>query len=382
MSHEPTATTAGGNAPEPPERGELLARLNADLQRSRDLLRTIFDGLDDGLLLVGNDGTILAVNQRFAALCETPPEALVGHDWRERCAALLPAFPVAVVEASLQDGVARRERVRSSDGQGRARILDLHTLHPAEGAAMPEQLVVRLRDVTEQVRLEAQMVAAERLAANERLAATVAHEVNTPLQAIENSLHLAGKLADEEQRARYLRLAREEIQRVGFILRQLLELHRPSSAPAPINVNDLVERVLLLTGGSLRRQGIYVMRDLAAGLPTVLGRADELTQVLLNLIFNAMQAMARGGRLTMRTALEQPEGGVARVVISVIDNGMGVDPANIERIFEPFYTTRAEGSGLGLAVSRQLVEGHGGALWIESTLGEGATFFVGLPVAG
>lgn len=357
-----------------------LSDLNADLRRSRDLLRTIFDGLDDGLLLVGHDGNVLAVNQRFAALCNTPPEGLVGHDWRERCLALLPAFPVALVEASLADGDARQARVRSTDEQGRTRIFDLHTLGAAEGEGVPEQLVVQVREVTEQVRLEAQMVAAERMAANERLAATVAHEVNTPLQAIESSLHLAGKLADEEQRARYLRLAREEIRRIGYILRQLLDLHRPSLAPSQVAVNELIERVLVLTGGSLKQQRVYVVRALAQGLPPVTGYADELTQVLLNLIFNAMQAMEHGGRLTLRTALEQPPAGAASVVITVRDTGPGVDPAISARIFEPFYTTRAEGSGLGLAVCRQLVEGHGGRIWIESVPGEGASFYIALPL--
>lgn len=360
---------------------ERLARLAEDLQRSRDLLRTIFDGLDDGLLLLSHGGSILAANQRFAAMCNSHPGGLVGYDWRERCAALMPAFPVELVEQSQADGVARRTQVRSSDAQGRTRVLDLQTLHPAESSAAPDQLVVQVRDVTEQLRLQAQTVAAERMAANERLAAAVAHEVNTPLQAIENSLHLASRLMDDEQRARYLRLAREEIQRVGFMLRQLLEQYRPPSAAGPLDMNELVERVLLLTGSSLRRQGVLVVRDLAVGLPTFVGRADELTQVLLNLIFNAMQAMPRGGRLTLRTAFEQ-EHEAERLLVTVRDNGLGVDPAIVGRIFEPFYTTRPEGSGLGLAICQQLVEGHGGQVWLENAPGEGAAFHVALPLGG
>ena len=145
-------------------------------------------------------------------------------------------------------------------------------------------------------------------------------------------------------------------------------------------MNELIERVLVLTGGSLKQQRVYVVRALAQGLPPVTGYADELTQVLLNLIFNAMQAMEHGGRLTLRTALEQPPAGAASVVITVRDTGPGVDPAISARIFEPFYTTRAEGSGLGLAVCRQLVEGHGGRIWIESVPGEGASFYIALPL--
>ncbi|NTU79867.1 MAG: PAS domain-containing protein [Chloroflexales bacterium] len=357
-----------------------LSAMNVDLQRSRDLLRTLFDGIDDALLLLDRSGTILAANQRFAALSGASASELVGCHWWAHCATTGAAFPQEMIQASLEDGLARGERVRFSMPDGVVHILDMHTLPLVEDGRYLEQLVVHLRDVTDQMQLEAQMIETERFAANQRLAATVAHEVNTPLQAIESCLHLASKLADEERRTRYLSLARDEIKRIGHILRQLLDLYRPSKSAAPIALNDLVERVLLLVGSSLSRQGISVERELSPGLPTLTGRADELTQVLVNLIFNAKQAMGRGGHLTLRTSYEEAERPGPRLVLTVRDSGPGIEGDLLGRIFEPFFTTRPDGSGLGLAVSQRIVAAHGGTITVESTPGAGACFAVVLPL--
>jgi two-component system sporulation sensor kinase A len=360
---------------------ERLARLNDDLQQSRDLMRTIFDGIDDGLLLLDRLGTVRAANQGFAALWGLGASELIGLQLRSMSAPPETAFPHELIQASLADGLARGERVRFVLPDGRARIFDLHTLPLAIEGRYLEQLVVHLRDVSEQVKLEAQMIESERFMANQHLAAAVAHEVNTPLQAIESCLHLAGKLGDAVQRDRYLRLAREEIQRVGHILRQLLDLYRPAQgARSTLLLNDLVERALLLVGSSLARNGVRVEQDLAVDLPTIVGRAEELTQVLLNLILNAMHAMGRGGRLSIRTRYERhPEIGPS-VALTVSDNGPGVAATALERIFEPFFTTKPDGHGLGLAVTQRIVAAHGGAITVNSVPGEGASFSVTLPL--
>ncbi len=360
---------------------ERLARLNDDLQQSRDLMRTIFDGIDDGLLLLDRLGMVRAANQGFAALWGLGAGELIGLQLRSMSVPPETAFPHELIQASLADGLARGERVRFVLPDGRARIFDLHTLPLAIEGRYLGQLVVHLRDVSEQVKLEAKMIESERFMANQHLAAAVAHEVNTPLQAIESCLHLAGKLGDAEQRGRYLRLAREEIQRVGHILRQLLDLYRPTQgAMSALLLNDLVERALLLVGSSLASNGVRVEQELADELPAIVGRAEELTQVLLNLIFNAMHAMGRGGRLNIKTSCgRHPELGPS-VVLTVSDNGPGVAAAALERIFEPFFTTKPEGHGLGLAVSQRIVAAHGGTITVSSAPGEGASFCVTLPL--
>lgn len=349
-----------------------------ELRRGRDLLHMIFEGLNDGLLLLGRDGRLLAANRRVTALLALAADLQPGMAWGDVLGACRD-IPIVCVGASLADGQARRERLRLAVGDHQ-RTLDLQTLPVPDAHGDLEQLLVHICDMTEQLKLEAQMVERERFVATGRLAATVAHEVNTPLQAIESCLHLAGRVDDPAERMRYLRLAREEIKRVGFTMRQLLDLYRPSSAQAPLDVNGLIERVLLLVGSSLGRRSIAVERDLASDLPVLIGRADEMTQVLLNLVFNAMQAMPRGGVLRLESARATNAGGQSCLAIRVHDTGDGIDPAIRSRIFEPFFTTRADGTGLGLAICRQIVEGHGGVLRVESTPGFGSSFIIEIPV--
>jgi signal transduction histidine kinase len=232
---------------------------------------------------------------------------------------------------------------------------------------------------TEQVQLEAQMVEQERFAATGRLAAMVAHEVNTPLQAIESCLHLAGRVNEETERARYLRLAREEIQRVGYTLRQLLDLYRPALDTTSLDVNGLIERVLILTENGLSRRSIRIERDLSPDLPVVVGRADEITQVLINLIFNAQRAMPQGGLLRLESERGLDAAGRDCLIIRVRDSGVGIAPELHQQIFEPFFTTSPDGTGLGLAICRRIIDGHGGTLRVESTPNAGSCFRIKIP---
>ncbi|NTV64779.1 MAG: hypothetical protein HGA65_14790 [Oscillochloris sp.] len=227
--------------------------------------------------------------------------------------------------------------------------------------------------------LSSQVLERERLAATGRLAASVAHEVNTPLQAIESCLHLAGRVSDQAERTRYLRLAREEIQRVGYTLRHLLDLYRPSAADAPLDVNGLIDRVLVLTTMSLNRRAIKVACVLSNDLPVVVGRADEITQVLINLVFNAMHAMPQGGQLCIESDHSMSADGHPLLILRVADSGVGITPELHQQIFEPFFTTRSDGTGLGLAICRQIVESHGGALRVVSTPHVGSCFTIELP---
>lgn len=353
--------------------------LNQQLQRSNALLRTLFDNLPDGLGLIDREGCILAMNQPLARLYQVEARTVIGQPWGAIC-----SFSPTLVEQTLQDGqphygrtAMRSHKLRSSE-HSQTMMLDFWTL-PVPGEHTPvEQIIIHVIDVTEKLQLEAQVIAQERFAANGWLAATVAHEVNSPLQAIENCLHLAMR-SSAQRRTTYLNLAREEIQRVGSILRQLLDLYRPEShTSAPVDINMLIERELLLLGRTLARQGIRVDHDLAADLPPLWGRADELSQVLLNLIANAIQAMPRGGHLQVRTFLQDQSNGTEQpcLVIEVTDTGVGIPPEVQERIFEPFFTTRSDGSGLGLSISNRIVTAHGGTLSCRSTPGAGSTFTI------
>jgi two-component system NtrC family sensor kinase len=215
----------------------------------------------------------------------------------------------------------------------------------------------------------------------------VAHEVNTPLHTIKTSLYLADR-ADEAQRSTYLTLAQEEIDRIGHILRQLLDLYRAGSgSPVEIDCNAQIERMLLLTGSTLARHGIHVQRDLQPDLPPLLGHTEQITQVLINLILNAVDAMPSGGELAIRTGVmpaacqdTPPESQAGTLFIELSDTGIGMAAEVQARIFEPFFTTKPDGSGLGLAVSQKLIRQHGGSLTVQSTPEAGSTFLITLPL--
>lgn len=352
--------------------------LNRVLQRSRDLLRTLLDSLQDGLLLLDAQGRVLALNHRFAELLEDRTSDVVGLHWMEfsETTQFLP-FSWEEAHTSLHEGQPQHRRKRYTLPDNAVRILDIALLPIANGENDAEQLIVHVVDVSERLQLEAQVLEQERFAASARLAATVAHEVNSPLQAVESCLHIAER-ANEKRRAEYLQIAREEVIRVGQILRQLLDVFQPAlPRRAPVDINELIERVLLLMGSTLARQDVAVEFDALRSLPLVWCHGDEITQVLINLMMNAGQAMPHGGQLQLRTRFRPAPDEIS---IEISDTGQGMSKELQARIFEPFFTTKSDGTGMGLAVCQKLVQRHQGSLAVQSVLDAGTTFTIRLPV--
>jgi len=354
-----------------------VSQLTELLRRSRDVLRTIFDGLNQGLMLLDRSGQVLAVNQAMAAWFGVPSPQLVGASWadlRQRGG----VFPGHLIERTLHDGRRRRRRERVTSGAGQQRVLDLQTLPLLDEGQALDQVIISVSDVTEQIQLETMAAQSEQFAATGRLAMTLAHELNTPLLSIQSCLHLAEQ-AQPERRADYLHVAREELRRVSRILDQLLDLHRPSTATVlPVDVNTLIEQVLLLTSGTLAKQRVRVERALAPHMPALHIRADHLRQIMLNLIFNAVDAMPRGGLLKVETAAtSRPD----HLRITVADSGEGMLPELQAQIFEPFLTTKPHGSGLGLTISQRLAREYGGSIAVTSVPGEGSVFTISFPLA-
>jgi len=240
------------------------------------------------------------------------------------------------------------------------------------------RLYGELAEFTQQLEhSQEQLIQAEKVAATGRLAASIAHEINNPLQAIHNCLHLVThrKLAEDKE-AYYLNLAQEEVQRLIAIVQRTLDFYRPSKGREVLtDINLVIESVLALANKRVEHGKVRVQRHLSPDLPKLQTVADQLTQVFLNLIVNAVEAMPDGGDLAITT---QHEGD--QVYIRIRDTGVGMNPEEAKRIFEPFYTTKRSGTGLGLAVSYGIIQRHGGDITVESAPGRGATFIVSLPV--
>ncbi len=225
-------------------------------------------------------------------------------------------------------------------------------------------------------RKENQLQQSEKLASIGRMAAAIAHEVNNPLQSVRNCLNISKrKNVPAEKRGHYLDMALNEVERLSNTVQQLLEFYRPSEGErSEVDVVQLIERVLALLERQLVERNVKVIREDERPLPAW-GVSDHLHQVLLNLILNSMDAMPMGGELRIKSkSTEENE-----VAIFVQDTGSGIEPERLPEIFEPFVTSKTQGTGLGLATSLAIVEAHGGQMRVTSTPGEGTSFVVVLP---
>jgi|GEM_PF-4783011 len=251
--------------------------------------------------------------------------------------------------------------------------------------------VLVLHDMTrarelEQHRMREQLFESEKMAATGRLAASIAHEINNPLEAIKNSLYLLVQQSDEDDPNRqFLELAQRETERVSRIIRQMLGVSRPSIAKSAVNVNEILLDALQLLGPQLRQGKVLVHLQLDDSLPTINASADQLKQVFLNLILNAKEAMLQGGGLLIQTRLAH-EGDTEflagrHVIVRIRDDGAGIPAEVLPRVFEPFFSTKMErhGTGLGLWVCKDIIQHHGGQIIVRSMVGKGTTFLIALP---
>jgi len=223
----------------------------------------------------------------------------------------------------------------------------------------------------------------DKLAAAARLSATVAHEINNPLEAVVNLVYIAkAEPGAPAAVVQHLALAEQELERVAHIARQTLGFYRESNVPESIHVPALIESVLKLYSNKFKVKNIAVERDFRSSLP-VRGMEGELKQVLSNLISNAADAVGRNG--TIRVAAQSVEdAGRNAVEIIVEDDGPGIAPDHVDRIFEPFFTTKQDvGTGLGLWIAKEIIDRHGGRILVRpgnDGQSRGAKFTVRLPV--
>ena len=272
-----------------------------------------------------------------------------------------------------------------------ASVMDRLDLESGGGADLPEsddeigtvvrqfnRMRARLAQSKEELlSAQRQIFHAERLAAIGRLASGVAHEVNNPLNGIRSCLYaIRQEPENRAQTAEYLGLIEEGIGKIESIVAKLLGFARMSRGNAPVDVNDEIGAVLTLLAYRLEEKGVDVTAVLVPDLPPIRGEASLVQEVLMNLVLNAFDAVARGGRVTIRTGRE---GDFVRV--DVEDDGCGIAEEDLPRLFEPFFTTKepGKGTGLGLPVAQRIVEAHGGTIAVKSTRGEGSCFTVRLP---
>jgi len=245
--------------------------------------------------------------------------------------------------------------------------------------------VTVLRDLTamrklEQLRLERRMLEIEKFAATGRLAGTIAHEINNPMEAIKNSIYLLANAVKPEAEPVY-EILKTETERVARIVRQMLGLYRSPQAAGNVDVNTVIDDTMALFSRHLERSGIQVKVELDK-TPAIVGSFDQLRQVLSNLVVNAKDSMSSGGKLKIRTRhLPSNDGVHGWVRLLVADTGSGIPGNIVSTIFEPFVTTKGEkGTGLGLWIVKNIIENHGGKIRVRSRVDTGTVFKIDLPV--
>ncbi len=380
-----------------------IEAINHLLQRGRVLMNTVFHALDDGFVVLDQEGRVLTSNLAAQTLFGCAPEELLNQPWealsyQQRGQTEIPTFPGLWVLEALRSGQTqrRRERLRCADGQVRTFDIQSIPVLAAGDQPNPELAVLRMADITEHLRMEALQIERERSAASRQMTEIVAHEVNTPLQTLLASLEMIPD-TDEEERTDYLRMAQHEIERISSIVQTLKTWHTlPDDVHGSVDVHTLIRNVLHSLNATLVQRQIHVRCELAEDIPLVDGRTDQLTQVLLNLVTYAADTVPHRGALLLRTRLDRrahqtdvlPAIATPRVIVEIIDSS--AEPASSPQI-ETEHTTRhteplashstMSRCHLSLALSRRIVTQHGGYLSIHSQIGSRTTFTLALPLS-
>jgi two-component system sensor histidine kinase AtoS len=275
--------------------------------------------------------------------------------------------------------------LRRRNGRGLPVELSVSPLRGSEGKELG--VIGVFRDLTHVRQLEDRLRRSDRLAAVGELAAGLAHEIKNPLTSLLTfSRHLARRFEDAEFRQKFQTVVPRELERINAIVEGLLELARPARLTfKPVRVPGLLERTVELYGARIESQRVEVRREYGRDLPVIWADPEALYQALVNLVTNALDAMPDGGRLVLRAGWTEgadplpprrAAGGGRRVVIEIEDSGIGIASDVVDRIFNPFFSTKEGGTGLGLALTHKIVEDHSGSMDVRSTPGVGTTFRV------
>ena len=365
---------------------------------------SVLDAAPDGMLIVDARGTILLANRQAHAMFGYATGELVGQPVETLLPEALRAGHVAHRDAYVR---APRTRPmgsgldllgRRKDGSEVSVEISLSPMATPDGVVV----IAAVRDITERKRIEADLHAlnedlarkreeaeraalalaarrAEKLAALGTLAAGLAHELNNPIGIMSSRIQVMLMEGDDlsPHVREDLEVLHRQTQRVARITQGLLTFARSSAGErAPVDLNHIVRETLLLAENQIVKSGVKVTTDLAPDLPAILGDADTLQQVMLNLVTNARDAVETGGEIRIATRRRDSD---RTIELLVADTGCGIAPEDLTRIFDPFFTTKSAGTGLGLSLTHGIVREHGGTIDVESAPGRGTRFILAFP---
>jgi PAS domain S-box-containing protein len=353
------------------------------LHQQQEFARRLIDSFPDLIFVLDNAASYTFVSPRVMEVLGFEPEEIreteLGARTHPEDRGALRAMYDEIL-AGRETFASVEARVRNKKGEWRR--LRFHFSPLFDEMDKIDGVIISGRDVTDLKRLEEQLIQAEKLAAMGQMLAGVAHELNNPLTAILGVTELLRERPSaDETTKRQLELTHRQARRAARIVQNLLEFSRPASPQKkPLDVNVLIERTLQLQEHSLRRNQIEVHFQPQPGLPAVMGDGNQLIQVLLNLVTNAEQAIREvrdAGHIHIRMTVR-----AGRVSVAVEDDGVGIRPEALPRIFDPFYTTKRPGggTGLGLSICMSIIREHGGNLDAKALPAGGSIFTLDLPI--
>jgi len=361
-----------------------VAERTAQLRISEERWRNLFETSSVGIAITEPNGKILRANGAL--------QTMLGYE--ESTLRLMSLSELMTGAAPTEDHDPRgglELPLRRGDGgvlwvSLSVSVIPASDRSPALASAVIVDISARRRAIEDWRRGQSEVARATRLTTMGVLAASIAHEVNQPLSGVVTNGQAAERWLRanppdlDEARAALSRIVRDG-NRAAEIIRSIRNILDPvGEEPKPLSINKVIERLVPLIENELAAQTIGLTLDLASDLPKVTGDAVQLQQLVLNLVLNGIDAM-RGEKAADRRLIVRTGRGEGGVVVSVEDRGLGLPDIDHDRLFEPFYTTKSEGMGVGLAICRTVVESHGGRIWAESLEPRGAKFAFALPTA-
>lgn len=354
-----------------------------ELALLKEFNESIVESVNVGLLAVDENGTITRCNSPFEEMLGLKREATIGKSVNE----IFDEGFTLNLENILGKSrwhlteIRNAYKLHTTNFQGKSLILNV-AIAPLRSVSNNQTgAIIVFENVTSRVKLEESLQQSEKLSSIGLLAAGVAHEVNTPLTGVSSYTQmLLGMIPETDPKHALLQKVQKQTERASNIVGNLLNFSRTGNASefTEIDINKLLDDTLQLLEPQMRKSQIEIVKEYADSPPKMFGSAGKLQQVFTNLIINARDAMHDGGAVTLRTSA----GADDSVIVEVADTGSGIEADNLIKIYDPFFTTKAVGSGtgLGLAVSYGIVQEHAGTIEVQSRLGFGTTFRLVFPI--